>query len=199
MNEMGGHPPAPNGGGGAEKATASCVFASGDMASIRNVARSRLIDGMIRVVNGKKPKLFVVLICDPVTLKLVSKTLTANDLVENRVAVVDKLEKAREPLGQMDAIYFVEPTQKNIAKIFEDFPDPTKFKPKYRKAHIYLNDTCTPEAMAVLSSRADVVGRIDLPGAQFVGGAFGGKNRRSIAWPSPEGSSGRRNIWNSRV
>ncbi|CAD7948839.1 unnamed protein product [Amoebophrya sp. A25] len=125
--------------------------------SLREMCRRRIVDGMIKQVNGNNPLLFVALVCDNTTLHLVSSVLSSADLVANRVAVVDKLEKNREPLMNMDAIYFLCPTAANIQKLTEDFPDLSKFKPKYRKQHVFLNSTCPDDVMAILTPRKDMV------------------------------------------
>lgn len=128
--------------------------------SLKEIMRRRIVHGIFRPVNGRNPALFCVLICDSTTLKLISKTLDTSDLVENRIAVVDKLDKAREPLPQMDAIYFLSPTADNFKKLLMDFPDAAKFKNKYRKSHVFLNKTCDDETMEILTKRKDVVKRI---------------------------------------
>eukprot|EP00391_Amoebophrya_sp_Ameob2_P006034 CAMPEP_0178997078 /NCGR_PEP_ID=MMETSP0795-20121207/8732_1 /TAXON_ID=88552 /ORGANISM="Amoebophrya sp., Strain Ameob2" /LENGTH=618 /DNA_ID=CAMNT_0020689555 /DNA_START=287 /DNA_END=2143 /DNA_ORIENTATION=- len=128
--------------------------------SLRELCRIRIIDGMLKQVNGNNPLLFVVLVCDSRTLSLVSSSLTSADLVANRVAVVDKLDKNREPLMNMDAIYFLSPTAQNFQQLLGDFPDLTKFKPKYRRQHVFLNSTCPDDVMGLLSARKDVVKRM---------------------------------------
>ena len=43
----------------------------------------------------------------------------------------------------MDVIYFIRPTIANFLLLEKDFPDLKKFKPKYRKAHVFMNATCS--------------------------------------------------------
>ncbi|CAD7968810.1 unnamed protein product [Amoebophrya sp. A120] len=133
---------------------------SADKSSLKELCRKRILDGMLRQVNGNNPLLFVVLVCDAQTLHLVSACLNSADLVANRVAVVDKLDKNREPLMNMDAIYFLSPTAKNFTNLMVDFPDLTKYKPKYRKQHVFLNSTCPDDVMGLLTARKDVVKRL---------------------------------------
>ena len=78
--------------------------------SLKVIVRKRLIS-MLQEVNGTNALLFTALICDRETLHTVSSSLTSGDLVANRVTVVDRLDKAREPLMNMDAIYFITPTE----------------------------------------------------------------------------------------
>lgn len=42
----------------------------------------------------------------------------------------------------------------------KDFPDLKKFKPKYKRAHVFMNATCSAECMGVLAKNRDVVNRI---------------------------------------
>lgn len=123
-----------------------------------------MLSGMIRAVNGDGDDgcsdVFIALIVDSSTLELVSNVLRPEDLTENRIAVIDKIERTREPLPTMDAVYYLEPTMNNFKLILQDFPDLSQFKPKYRRHHIFVNHTVSEDAMKVLTQRKDAVKRI---------------------------------------
>jgi len=69
----------------------------------------------------------MVLVVDPESLRVISSSIGMYNLMEHRVSIVEDLMKKRAPFRDQAALYFVEPNEKSVAKIIEDWT-PTKGK-----------------------------------------------------------------------
>ena len=65
----------------------------------------------------KKPAQMLILIIEDYTLGIVNALLSMSDLTSNGVFAIEKLELIRKPFPSAHAIYFLEPTEKNLDKI----------------------------------------------------------------------------------
>ena len=67
--------------------------------------------------------------------KLVSKY---DNYVVYLIAVVETIEKRREPLPAMEAIYLITPNEKTIKELMSDFQ--SQHRTQYRAAHVYFTE-----------------------------------------------------------
>eukprot|EP01094_Clydonella_sp_ATCC50884_P014889 TRINITY_DN2545_c0_g1_i2.p1 TRINITY_DN2545_c0_g1~~TRINITY_DN2545_c0_g1_i2.p1 ORF type:complete len:441 (+),score=141.99 TRINITY_DN2545_c0_g1_i2:170-1324(+) len=58
------------------------------------------------------------------------------DITEENVSTVEGLEKRRRPFPNMEAVYFISPTEPSIALLNQDFAD--RSEPHYKCAHIFF-------------------------------------------------------------
>ena len=58
-------------------------------------------------------------------------------------SVVEDLNKKREPLPTMEAIYLVTPCDNSIRGIMNDFPSASRAK--YKSCHVYFTEACAEE------------------------------------------------------
>ena len=54
------------------------------------------------------------------------------------VAVVEHINNSREPIQEMEAIYFISPSPSSVNKLISDFRSPKSSL--YKKAHIYFTE-----------------------------------------------------------
>ena len=54
------------------------------------------------------------------------------------LAVVETIEKRREPLPAMEAIYLITPTEKSVRGLMQDFQ--SQNRTQYRSAHVYFTE-----------------------------------------------------------
>lgn len=52
--------------------------------------------------------------------------------------MVEDLQKAREPLASMEAIYLMTPTEESIKILIQDFE--AQNRPMYKAAHVYFSE-----------------------------------------------------------
>ena len=71
----------------------------------------------------------------PAPTKLVPKY---DNYVVYLIAVVETIEKRREPLPAMEAIYLITPNEKTIKELMSDFQ--SQHRTQYRAAHVYFTE-----------------------------------------------------------
>ena len=59
-----------------------------------------------------------------------------SEILDCNVSVVEDLHKTREPLP-LAAVYFVQPTSRNVERILADFPEGER--PLYQSVHIFFS------------------------------------------------------------
>lgn len=67
------------------------------------------------------PSAWSVLIVDQVTIKVVSSLIKATDLLRYNIVLVEEIAPLRDPMQGMHALYFVQPTLRNVNFIARDF------------------------------------------------------------------------------
>ena len=66
-------------------------------------------------------------------------------------SVVETLEKTREPIPSMDAIYFLTPSEESVKMLIEDF---SKSVTQYKAAHVYFTEAIPEHLFKTLSKSA---------------------------------------------
>uniref|UniRef100_A0A7N5ZUR2 Syntaxin binding protein 3 n=1 Tax=Anabas testudineus TaxID=64144 RepID=A0A7N5ZUR2_ANATE len=88
------------------------------------------------IADCRKSEVWKILILDAFTTKLLSSCCKMSDLMSEKITIVENLDKNREPVPEMNAIYFMSPTAKCVDALIGDF----KSKPKYKAAYVYFTD-----------------------------------------------------------
>jgi hypothetical protein len=74
------------------------------------------------------------------------------DIVEHGVSVVEGLEKSREPLPALEAIYLLAPDADSVARVVADFAD--ERAPQYAAAHLYFTGRVGDAQLAAVAACA---------------------------------------------
>eukprot|EP01114_Cavostelium_apophysatum_P002022 TRINITY_DN1176_c0_g1_i1.p1 TRINITY_DN1176_c0_g1~~TRINITY_DN1176_c0_g1_i1.p1 ORF type:complete len:627 (+),score=182.39 TRINITY_DN1176_c0_g1_i1:2117-3997(+) len=124
--------------------------------SIRDKAKHRIIEEMIRSV--RPPSGWKVLIVDHDSTRIISACCRMFDIMEEGVSLVENIDIKRQPLANMDAIYFLAPTTKSIDSLLKDFED--ERYPQYGRAHLYFTSRISDDDLKRIKASPSLIAHV---------------------------------------
>lgn len=148
--------------------------------SLKDLAKRRLIDDMLEIVKVKmaqsediekgagdyegaggtggtiSQKAYIALIVDTHTLRIVSGACRQYDILERGVTVVEQIEKSRQPLSDLDAVYFVSPTDQSVEMLLKDHKSQSAL---YRYSHVFFSGPLSEKLFDTLAKEESFVNK----------------------------------------
>ena len=118
---------------------------------LRELVRHIIQRDVLRA-SAAKSRGWMVLVLDAAAARVLTPVLGLYDLVEERVTLVESLEKKRQPFPDMTAVYVVAATSESVAQVAADWRGPTA--DPYADAHVFTLDVLGDGEMAVLREMA---------------------------------------------
>ncbi|XP_031280355.1 SNARE-interacting protein KEULE-like isoform X2 [Pistacia vera] len=136
----------------------SSSYSGPEYKNFRQITRDRLLHEMLgSAKTGSSKSTWKVLIMDKLTVKVMSYSCKMADITQEGVSLVEDINRRRQPLPSMDAIYFIQPTKENVLLFLSDMSGKL---PLYKKAFVFFSSPISRELVTHIRKDTKVLTRI---------------------------------------
>ncbi|XP_045611073.1 protein ROP isoform X1 [Procambarus clarkii] len=111
--------------------------------ALKELVGKKIMNEVIRSKKKSASTDWRVLVVDQLAMRMVSTCLKMHEISAEGITIVEDINKSREPLPALEAIYLIQPTKLSISSLEQDFI--TSNKAKYKTCHVYFTETCPNE------------------------------------------------------
>ncbi|CAF0727154.1 unnamed protein product [Didymodactylos carnosus] len=115
--------------------------------NLQKLVGAKLINDILRCesVRQKERNDWKVLVMDRLATRIISASCKMHDIMSEGITIVEDIMKKREPLPMLEAVYFIQPNEKSMNELVNDFEKTAGLYPKYKAAHVFFTEACNPE------------------------------------------------------
>ena len=110
--------------------------------ALKTIVGAKIMNEVIKSKRQTKGPDWRLLVVDKLGMRMVSTCLKMHDIAAEGITIVEDIDKNREPLTSMEAIYLVCPAESIIDRLIKDFPHGRVL---YKAAHVFFTEACSEE------------------------------------------------------